>query len=412
MPSTPFDIAVVGTGPAGLATALALLETGLTVALAGPMQIPDGRKQDRRTAALFTRSIILLKNLGVWQDCNAAVAPISAIRIIDDRPALLRAPEVVFRAGDIGLAVFGYNVPNLTLTTALWQAVRHHGDRLAYFATDAVSAINVHDSDATLQLGDGNEINARLIVGADGRHSLCRQAAGISVRSWPYPQSAVTASFAHSRDHNDISTEFHTRQGPCTVVPLPNQRSSLVWVVAQSKADHLKHLSDGEFAQALEQQLQGLLGEINDVTPRTVFPLSAAVAEKTADKGIALVGEAAHVLPPIGAQGLNLGLRDCAELVDCVMDAKDNASNSFDHDQCLTRYAAKRAFDIHSRTAGVDIFNRSLLTGFLPAHLLRGAGLHAMAALAPLRRLAMQAGLSPAGFEPKLMQLDGLKTSV
>lgn len=401
----PFDIAVVGTGPVGLTAALALATTGRQIALLGPAQRPDGRHEDRRTAALFAGSITLLRNLGVWDDVSAASAPITAIRMVDSRSAVLRAPEVLFSAAEIGLPQLGYNVPNGALSQALWQRVTaNQFVNLTVVETDAVTGVTFNDnSGAQLTHADGSMTGARIVVGADGRNSVCRKAAGITTRSWQYPQTAITCFFDHQRSHDAVSTEFHSQSGPCTVVPLPGQSSSLVWVVAPAQANRLLELDTTDFAAELEQQLLGLLGAVGNVSARNAFPLSAVVADRFAAKRVAIVGEAAHVIPPIGAQGLNLGLRDCAELADCVADA-GSAQATLDCDQCLADYDRRRRYDVLSRTGAVDLFNRSFLTGFLPAHLARGAGLHALKSIAPLRRWAMREGLSPAGATPRLMR--------
>lgn len=405
--SKHFDIAVIGTGPVGLTAALALAQTGLEVGLIGPPECELGRREDLRTAALFAGSIEILRNLDVWPKCEAECAALEGIRILDGHRTLLRAPEVVFRASDADLDAFGFNVPNQVLTRSLWQCVREQSAGITCVGTNAVTNIENVDGKSVIHFQEGGTAVTTLLVGADGRNSMSRAYAGINHRTWTYPQTAISCMFTHTRAHGGLSTEFHYPHGPLTVVPMPGKASSLVWVTSPQEAERLQQLDDDRFAQALEKKLNGLLGEIRVSSKRGVFPLSALTAEVFGSNGVALVGEAAHVIPPIGAQGLNLGLRDCASLADCVAGAVSEGRSGADH-KTLRAYHRAREFDIRSRTSAVDIFNRSLITSFLPAHLARGAGLHALKSIVPLRRTVIREGLMPSGVMPALMQIDGL----
>jgi 2-octaprenyl-6-methoxyphenol hydroxylase len=253
---------------------------------------------------------------------------------------------------------------------------------------------------------EGAEKSAALVVAADGRNSLCRQAADIKTSAWTYPQAAIAASFTHDRPHGQVSTEFHRSSGPFTTVPLPGLASSLVWVERPEEAQRLAALDDDAFRKALEVRLQGLLGSVGDISPRTVFPLSGLTANSFGRSRVALVGEAGHVIPPIGAQGLNLGLRDAAALADCVADAvarkQDPGSPAV-----LDAYEASRRSDVTSRVMTVDLLNRSLISGFLPLHLARGIGLHALKSIGPLRRYVVHEGLQPSSSVPTLMRQGG-----
>ncbi len=393
----PWDVGIVGTGPAGLAAALALAGLGLRVVAVGM----SPARPDTRTAALFTGSVQLLANLGAWDDCRAAGEPMRGIRIVDDMGALLRAPEVTFMAAEGGLDCFGYNVPNAALVEALR---RRAGAQPAITVIEAgVEDISIASRGVGLQLSNGDRLSAALVVGADGRNSLCRRAAGIGVRTWGYEQSALTCTFSHQRSHDGISTEFHRPAGPLTVVPSPGRTSSLVWVERPTTAERLRDLGEGAFRAELEARLQGLLGPVEAIGPRGVFPLSALAAEVTGHNRVALVGEAAHVIPPIGAQGLNLGLRDVAILTDCVAEAVTR-SDDIGASAVMRDYSAARRFDVASRIWTIDLLNRSLLSEFLPVQLMRGLGLHVLKAIGPARRLAMREGLAPSFVAPRLMQ--------
>jgi len=410
--STQFTAAVVGGGPAGLATALALGKAGLgkaevAVALAAPSPAP-GAISDNRTAALFQGSIEFLRNVGAWDGVAPVSAPIEAIRIIDDTGALLRAPEVVFTAREVGLGAFGWNVPNGALVAALAEAVRRPESGVVWLETGGITEVVPGDRAARLTSAEGRTFEALLVAGADGRASLCRQAAGIATRSWRYDQAALATSFHHGRPHRGISTEFHRPAGPFTTVPLPGGRSSLVWVERPDEARRLAGLDDDAFRAALEQRLQGLLGSVGEIAARRTFPLAGLTAETFGRHRVALVGEAGHVIPPIGAQGLNLGIRDAATLADCVAAALGEGQDPGGR-ATLEAYSARRKPDVTSRIATVDVLNRSLISDLLPVHLARGLGLIALSALGPLRRLAIREGLQPSHAVPSLLKPDGAR---
>jgi 2-octaprenyl-6-methoxyphenol hydroxylase len=394
-----FDIIVAGTGPAGLASASAFARAGLRVALVGPAA-RSGQLEDTRTAALFQGSLSLLRNIGAWETLEAATAPLTGIRIIDDGDNLLRAPEVTFEAHELGLSSFGANVPQMALSQSLAQAVTELENiewidaRVTGIAGGAV---------ATVSLSSGADVGAALVAAADGRNSACRQAAGIATETWDYPQIAIAAQFSHSRDHRGISSEFHRPSGPCTVVPLPGRRSSLVWVERPAIAQRLMTLDETAFAAALEARLHGVLGSVSSLGARRMFPLSCLKAAVLGANRVALVGEAGHALPPIGAQGLNLGFRDVAELAELVAVAH-RAGQDIGGDTLLAQYARARQRDVSVRTTAVDWLNRSLLADMLPSDLARGAGLHLIGGIAALKQQVMRAGFEPSGTLPPLMR--------
>jgi 2-octaprenyl-6-methoxyphenol hydroxylase len=241
------------------------------------------------------------------------------------------------------------------------------------------------------------------VVGADGAHSLCRAAAGIGTRRHVYPQIAITLNLAHDRPHNDTSTEFHSESGPFTLVPLHGARSSLVCVLDRARAAELAAMDEAALSTEIERRAHSLLGKMRIQPGRGVFPLAVATADTFARSRIALVGEAAHVVPPIGAQGLNLGLRDAATIAEIVADARRHDLDAGAPD-VLARYDLQRRADVTSRTVAVDLLNRSLLTDFLPAHGARGLSLYLVDRIGPLRRALMREGVAPAAAQPRLMR--------
>jgi 2-octaprenyl-6-methoxyphenol hydroxylase len=392
------QIIVVGAGPAGLTAAIACAAGGVPTVLVG--QSPG----DNRTTALLAGSVTALETLGVWQRSAAHAAPLRTMRLIDDTGRLIRAPEVTFESSEIGLDAFGWNIENRHLIAALNARARELPSlKMIEARVDAVEL----DSDSVTVRYNGESIESPLAIGADGRKSMCRAAAGIEIETRSYPQSALTLSFGHSRPHRDTSTEFHTAGGPFTLVPLPGNRSSLVWVLGPEDASRIRALTDDELSLELERRSQSILGKTKVETGRGLFPLAMSRARQFAAHRIALIGEAAHVLPPIGAQGLNLGLRDAAAIGEIVVEAC-RAQRDPGADDILNEYDRIRRADVGSRALAVDLLNRSLLSDFLPVQSARGFGLYMLDRIGPLRRAVMREGTSPTQGQPKLMRGDAL----
>lgn len=377
-----YDIAIIGAGLAGALAAIALSRDGRSVALIAPPA-----PSDRRTTALMDEAIGFLGKLDLGNEVAALGAPLATLRIIDGTDRLLRAPVVTFRAAEIGLEAFGYNLPNAPLLEVLNA---RFADSPSISRIDArLESLEEHPAACTLTLTEGRAVTASLVIGADGRRSLVREARGIETRTWSYPQTAVVLNFAHERSHENVSTEFHTQQGPFTQVPLPGHRSSLVWVMTPAQAAEMVTRDAAALSLAVEQRMQSMLGKVTVDSEPQAFPLSGMAATRFGKGRIILVGEAAHAFPPIGAQGLNLSLRDVMALVSMLADAPSIAADIGD------RYDRRRRADILSRTVSVDLLNRSLLTGFLPVQMVRTGGLQALSSAGALRSLVMQEGLRP-----------------
>ena len=380
-----FETAVVGGGLAGFIAALAMGRAGRSVALIAP----ETEKTDRRTTALMDQSVRFMERLGLWDRVSPDAAALSTMQIIDGTARLIRAPVARFRSSDIGIAAFGYNFANSSLLGALLDAVVAEPNITLF--PSAVENVVLSPDGVTLSLSDGATVEADFVIGADGRKSRMREAAGVGIRTWAYPQTAVVLNFAHTLPHNNTSTEFHTETGPFTQVPLPGNRSSLVWVVRPEEAERLLALSPEDLGERIETRMQSMLGKVTVEDGAQAWPLSSLVADRFGKGRIALIGEAAHAFPPIGAQGLNLSLRDIITLTEILGTVRERPVPADAGD----RFDRRRRMDVLSRTYSVDLLNRSLLSEFLPVQMVRAAGLHLISGLAPLRNMLMREGVEP-----------------
>ncbi len=395
------EVAVVGGGPAGLTAAIALAGAGLPTALVAGLP----RRIDNRTTALLAGSVAALETLDVWQQCRPHAGALRTMRIVDDTDRLWRAPEVRFEAAEIGLNAFAWNIENRHLVEALPARAAGLSDLVQI--EDNASAVDIADHGIRLALAGGGSVTARLVVAADGRRSLCRAAAGIGTDSRSYPQTALTFNLAHTRPHHDISTEFHTKDGPFTLVPLPGLRASLVCVVAPDEAARVEALPADELDAEIERRSHSVLGKVAVEPGHGAFPLGIETARRFAARRIALIGEAGHVIPPIGAQGLNLGLRDAATVAELAVAAR-RTGGDIGAAEVTDEYDRRRRADVESRTAAVDLLNRTLLSDLLPAQGVRGLGLYVLDRIGPLRRTMMREGVAPRVSEPRLMRGEAL----
>ncbi|MDR3374014.1 MAG: FAD-dependent monooxygenase, partial [Ancalomicrobiaceae bacterium] len=323
------------------------------------------------------------------------------MRLIDDTGRLIRAPEVNFRAAEIGRDVFGYNIHNAVLTEIL--AARVSELPLITRVVGKAVAATPGESSIAIELDDERTITSALAVAADGTRSVLRQAAGIGWTEWDYPQSAVVYDVTHRHPHDGVSVEFHTRAGPFVLVPLPGNASSIVLVETPEKAAELGALDDAAIGRETERRAHSIFGPMIAASPRQVFALKGAKADRFGQARVVLVGEAGHRFPPIGAQGLNLSLRDIGSLAEAIGAAKARGED-LGSDAVTAAYDRARRIDVRSRTFGVNVLDRALLADALPAQALRSLGLAAAARLAPVRQLMMREGLAPSIGTPRMMR--------
>lgn len=386
-------VSVVGRGPVGLIAALLLGNRGVPVTLIGPA--PKGN--DGRTVALMEAAIGLLRREGAWDDLKGRAAALETLRLVDDTGRLVRAPTVEFRAEEIGQLAFGHSVATVDLVAALEEKIATV-DAITVF-DGSVSHVKLDAGGVALHLTDGetDAISSDIVIAADGRLSRCREALGIDMRVHRYPQTAVVFNIGHDKTHANVSTEFHRPTGPFTLVPLPGNRCGIVAVESPEGADALLAMSDDQLARTVEKRSHFLVGACRIEGRRHAYPLQRETAETFAKDGVLLTGEAGHVMPPIGAQGLNLGIRDAAAAAGAVL-------NGATPGDVMAEYERSRRQDVALRMGAVDLLNRTLLSDLVPVQAVRALGISALGRLGPLRRIVMREGMAPQSGLPELMR--------
>jgi len=398
------DVAVIGGGITGLAMTLALGRAGFRTVCVDP-QPPEpeaARHLDGRTTALLMPSIRALRTLGVWDRVAAETEGLWRMRIVDDSAGVGTSPHTAdFDSSRLDGGPFGYNVPNPALRRALLAEIAEI-DTVQHVAPCKAGRIDYGPSAMTAELDDGRRLSARLAIGADGKGSPSREAAGIRARRWGYGQTAMAFSIEHSRPHRGTSTEFHRPSGPFVLVPLPGNRSSVVWVERDPAAARFLAMDDDVFRRAAERRTRRILGNVTAVGPRFSYKVGSLLADSYAGPRLALVGESAHALPPIGAQGLNLGMTDVATLIE-VLVAAERAGEDIGDPEVTRRYERRRRPDVVARAFAVDTLNRTVQSKLPPIGFARRHALGVIDRVGPLKARLMRQGMLPIGQLPQLM---------
>lgn len=390
------DILIAGGGIAGLAAAAAFGAAGfdvLCVDPAPPVTTREAAGADLRTTAFLQPARTFLEEAGLWDRLAPHAMPLETMRIVDAGGAAPQARVCRdFASSDISELPFGWNLPN-------WLLRREFSARLNEMAgvtfLTGVSATGVftRTSEARVTLSDGTMRRCRLVIAADGRGSTLRQAAGIGVRTTRFGQKALAFAVTHPLPHDNVSTEVHRTGGPFTLVPLPDHQgrpsSAVVWMENGPEAAALYEMEDTAFETAMTERSTHILGPLTLASKRTIWPIIAQHATHLASERLALVAEAAHVVPPIGAQGLNMSLTDLATLRDLAV-AQPEALGSV---EMLDRYHRARFTDIRARVAGITALNRASMAAAPPLRDLRAAGITALHGVAPVRKALMHLGL-------------------
>lgn len=379
-----YDIAVIGGGLAGTAAAVAIAKSGQSVAHFAPPAPPD-----KRTSALMAPTVDFLVASGLIPSAQDQAEPLRRIRMIDATKRLFRAPETLFDASEAGLDTFGWNFANAPLLASM-SALGETCSGLTTIAAP-LGTLERADGGFTLRATKGETFTAQLVIGADGKKSRVRAAAAIRTTEHTFKQSALVCDVALGQPLEGTSIEFHYENGPFTLVPAGGKNANLVWIDTRDALEGACALPEPDFDALLRAKSQNLFGKVNHTNRPIVFPLSSLSVATAARDGIVLVGEAAHAFPPIGAQGLNLGLRDVAALLDCLS-THDRGRTGWAQNVSQD-YAASRSHDLLQTGAGVDALFRSLLADFLPVQAARAGTLWALRLAPGLRKSAFAIGM-------------------
>jgi len=407
-----YDVIIAGAGLAGAAFGLAAAQGGLKVVLVDPQPFDAqlAPSFDGRSTAIAFSTFRMLDAIGVGAGMRPHACRMDRILVTDGRrpgaasraasPAFLR-----FDADEIGDRTdgepLGYMVENRRIRVALAAAVAAAGIEVR--APAAVAGVEVGPAMSRVTLADGAVIEAPLTVGAEGRNSPVRRAAGIDTVGWGYGQSGVVATVSLGRDHGNVAHEYFLPSGPFAILPLTERRASLVWTETTRRAEALRAASDEAFQSHLMRRFGDFLDDVTVVGPRFVYPLSLQLAEALTAPRIALIGDAAHGVHPVAGQGLNMGLKDAAALAEVLVEAL-RLGEDIGAETVLDRYARWRRFDNAALTAGFDGFVRLFSNDLPPVRLARTLGIAAVNRIPALRRAFMHEAGGATGDLPRLLR--------
>jgi 2-octaprenyl-3-methyl-6-methoxy-1,4-benzoquinol hydroxylase/2-octaprenylphenol hydroxylase len=378
------DVAVVGGGMVGAATALALARAGFDTVLLEARAPTPWQPQDEvdlRVVGLAPSSIALLDDLGVWPSIRDARASAYAHMHVWDAAS---GASIDFDAVAEGRRELGFIVENNLVQWTLWQALEAAGVRR--LCPSAVHGFDAREDRVRLELDDGDTLSAALLVAADGSASPLRQLAGIGTRGRDYAQRAVVAHVDTERPHESTAWQRFLPDGPLALLPLADGRSSLVWSLPEEQAQRVLALDDAAFRDALGVASDFRLGRVTGTTPRASFPLKLQLAQRYQAERFVLLGDAAHAVHPLAGQGVNLGLRDVAELRDTLLAARA-AGRDIGAAHVLRRYARRRRSADTLDALGFDALARVYAWQSPPLVAARGAGVRLLDRLTPLKRL-------------------------
>ena len=390
------DIVISGGGIAGMTAAAAFGTAGFSVLCLDPSQPVtqgDDDGADMRSTAMLQPARKVLERAGLWEGLAPHAAPLQVMQIVDAGGADAE-PRVscAFDAAEISDQPFGWNFPNWLLRKVL--VARLQALNMVDFRPGiSTTSLFTRTAMARVGLSDGTRATCKLVIAADGRDSPMRAASGIGVRTQRYGQKALAFAVTHPVPHKNVSTEIHRSGGPFTLVPLPDRAgqpcSAVVWMDDGPATQARATLDTASFEAEMSTRSCHLFGPLTLASPRALWPIISQHADRLSGERIALIAEAAHVLPPIGAQGLNMSLSDLATLLELAHTHCDTLGDA----QMLEAYHKARHSDILLRVRGIDLLNRASQAQSQTARDARAAGLRALYGMGPIRKMLMQMGL-------------------
>lgn len=405
------DVILSGGGLVGQTLALALDQAGVSVTVIDASKPAETLAPafDGRAFAIAFASYRMWRALGLGDQLDQVAQPIEQIMVTDGKlgrgPSLLHLhfDRAEMRDTDepLGLMLEARHV-----RLALDGAVKARPS-ISMIQPMSVSAIERDPAGATVTLADGRTLRAPLLVGTDGRRSFVRGAVGIRTIGWDYPVTAIVATIQHDKPHDAVAHEFFLPNGPFAILPLKGNRSNIVWAEPRAAADALLKMDEPDFLAELGKRFGSFLGALSLEGPRFGYPLSLQLAERMIDQRVCLAGDSAHGIHPLAGQGLNLGLKDCAALAECIADGLALGLDPGDV-SILERYQRWRRFDNITMALGMEFFDKMFSNDIAPLRAARTLGLAAVNAVGPARRFFMKYAGGGAGDLPKLLRGESL----
>ena len=389
------DVFIAGAGLAGSIAALSYSKAGRNVIVADPFTYSDNAQVDYRTTAYLQPSKLFLERLGLWEAIEDSAMPLEVMKIIDSYS--IRNEDIIksqkeFKSAEISDLPFGWNVKNSLMRAALKDLIDSQSNCELITASGAIDLVS-RDSAAYVKLSSGNTVKAKLVIAADGRNSILREKAGISIKTQRFGQKALAFAVTHSIPHKNISTEIHNSGGPFTLVPLPDNEgqpsSAIVWMENGEKAKNLMEMETKTFESEMTVRSCNILGPLQLASKRTLWPIISQIADRLYSQRLALIGETAHVVPPIGAQGLNMSLADIKVLSDLDQKYPDQLGSI----DTLKEYQKKRILDIRQRVAGVSALNQISISSNKLVQNIRAFGLENFFQIPAIKHSTMKLGM-------------------
>ena len=389
------DVFISGAGLAGSIAALSYSKAGRNVIVADPFIYGNNAQVDYRTTAYLQPSKLFLEKLGIWEAIEDSAMPLEIMKIMDSSNIKngdkIRSQKE-FKSAEISDLPFGWNVKNSLMKGALKRLIDQQSNCKLITNSNAIDMV-CRDSMAYLKLSSGNTVKAKLVIAADGRNSILREKAGISTKTHRFGQKALAFAVTHSIPHKNISTEIHNSGGPFTLVPLPDYNgkpsSAIVWMENGKKATNLMEMKTKNFEHEMTIRSCNILGPLKLASKRSLWPIISQVADRLYSKRLALIGETAHVVPPIGAQGLNMSLAD----IKCLNDLDQKYPDQLGSMNTLKEYQKNRIFDIRQRVAGVSALNQISISNNKVIQNIRAFGLENFFQVPAIKHTAMKLGM-------------------
>ena len=399
-----YDVAIVGGGVTGVTLACAIKDSGLSVALieAQPRSKVIAKEQSYAISLLSSR---VFEGIGVWERILPQIAQFRHIRLSDaDHAGVVR-----FETTDLGTEVLGYVAEHRTLLSALYEFIEQECPHVSWLSPAEVMGVDYQDSGVEIELkveGEKHQLRSQLLVGADGARSRIRTGAGIRTWGWQYWQSCVATTIKHEKSPNDTAFERFWSSGPMGILPLPGNRCQVVWTAPHAEAKALKELDEKQFIEKLESYTGGLLGRLELVSDRVLFPVQLMQSDRYVQSRLALIGDAAHCCHPVGGQGLNLGIRDAAALAQ-VLQTTHKRGQDLGNLRSLQTYERWRKRENLTILGFTDLLDRMFSNHWLPAVMVRRSGLWMLRRVRPIKTYALQLMTGLRGHLPQITKQRG-----